>query len=64
MIQPTTALALGQARLAELHHQAQRRDLARRVRQRDGGHPASRWNARALTRYARLARRARQPESR
>ena len=33
MMQPTTAQALGQARLAELHHQAQRDALGRAARQ-------------------------------
>jgi hypothetical protein len=33
MMQPATAQALGQARLAELHHQAQRDALARAARQ-------------------------------
>jgi hypothetical protein len=33
MMHYTTALALGQARLAELHHQAQRAALARAARQ-------------------------------
>ena len=33
MMQPTTIQALGQARLADLHHQAQRASLARAVRQ-------------------------------
>jgi len=33
MMQPTTKQALGQARLADLHHQAQRASLARAARQ-------------------------------
>ena len=33
MMHPTTAQALGQARLADLHHQAQRDALARAARQ-------------------------------
>jgi hypothetical protein len=33
MMHPTTTQALGQARLAELHHQAQRDALARAARQ-------------------------------
>ena len=33
MMQPTTVQALGQARLAEWHHQAQRDALARAARQ-------------------------------
>jgi hypothetical protein len=33
MMQPTTTQALGQARLAELRHQAQRAALARAARQ-------------------------------
>ena len=33
MMRYTTAQALGQARLAEVHHQAQRDALARRARQ-------------------------------
>jgi hypothetical protein len=37
MMQPTTAQALGQARLADLHHQAERDALARAARQ---GRPA------------------------
>jgi hypothetical protein len=56
MMQPTTAQALGQARLAELHRQAQRDTLARAARlarhaarQPSGGHgpgllaPVTRW---------------------
>jgi hypothetical protein len=65
MMQPTTKQALGQARLADLHHQAQRASLARarrqarRVRRQSGrrtpGLPA------ALTGWARHTRPA--PES-
>ncbi len=33
MMQPTTMQALGQTRIADLHHQAQRAALARAVRQ-------------------------------
>jgi hypothetical protein len=44
---PTTTQALGQARLAELHHQAQRAALARAARQarrqQSGGHGPGLW---------------------
>ena len=41
MMHPTTAQALGQARLAELHHQAQRAALARAARQGRRARPQS-----------------------
>ena len=67
MIQPTTALALGQSRLAEFHHQAQRDQdaraakRARRAAQRGPRHPALLWSA-ALTRHALTKLGARKPE--
>jgi hypothetical protein len=58
MIQPTTVQHLGQARLAELHHQAQRDALARAARQarrarrrQSGGHRPG--FLAAITRWAR-----------
>jgi hypothetical protein len=38
MMQPTTAQALGQARLAALHHQAERDALARPARSQSWDH--------------------------
>ncbi len=66
MMQPTTARALGQARLADLHHQAQRAALARaarqarRAQQRQPGYRVTAIMA-ALT--ARARRPAPEPES-
>ena len=58
MMHPTTMQALGQARLAELHHQAQRAALARAARharhaanQPSGGHGPGLLAA--VTRWAR-----------
>ena len=58
MMHPTTTQALGQARLAELHHQAQRDALARAARQarhaakqQSGGHGPGLLAA--VTRWAR-----------
>ena len=65
MMQHTTVQALGQARLADLHHQAQRASLARAARQarrmrRQSGRRTPRLLA-ALTGWARRPRPA--PES-
>jgi hypothetical protein len=54
MMQYTTVQALGQARLAELHHQAQRDELGRGTRQRQRGR-------RALGLLAAVTRRSRRP---
>ena len=57
MMQPTTAQALGQARLADLHHQAEREALARAARQARAAHSQPRDHApgilAALTGWAR-----------
>ena len=61
MMHPTTWRALGQARLADLHRQAQRDALARaarqarRARRQPPGYPAPRLLA-ALTSWARRPR--------
>ena len=54
MMQYTTVQALGQARLTELHHQAQRDELARGTRRHQRGR-------RALGLLAAVTRRARRP---
>lgn len=64
MMQHTTVYALGQDRLAEMHHQAQRDALARaarrahRTRQQRSTHPAPRLLA-VVTRWAHRPRPAR-----
>jgi hypothetical protein len=52
MMQPSTIQALGQARLAELHHQAQRDALARaahRTRRHQSRQPVRRVSAMTTT---------------
>jgi hypothetical protein len=61
MMQPTTTQALGQARLAELHYQAQRDALARTARQarRARRQPSGGHGPGLLASVARWARRPR-----